>query len=44
MRRRSKEMKKETRTSKSINIKGRGWAIVDGEYIVYDKKDNGNKR
>lgn len=41
---RSKEMKKETRASKSINIKGRGWAIVDGEYIVYDKKDNGNKR
>lgn len=22
-----------------INIKGNGWAIIDGEYIVYDKKE-----
>lgn len=44
MRQKDKEMKKKTRTSRSINIKGKGWAIIDGEYIVYEKKDNGNKR
>lgn len=31
-------------SNKQINISGRGWAIIDGEYVEFQHSGRGNRK